>query len=274
MEGGALLPRTFVGSEDGLLRVLQWNVLADQLADNFPRVDRALLQWEGRFALMKAELTRANADLLCLEEVDHYADFESFLLPLGYSGVYRQKEGWHNDGTAIFLRTSKLTLETQHSAVFSGGKRQVYVSLLLRERQTSRQFVVIATHLKSGTRFESHREVEVQQVLHHLEAYSGLPVVLAGDFNSEPDYAVYRLLQAASFSSAYWNTSSPGQEPAFTTLKYRQSLEKYTIDYIWLRQFRSCKYLSLPSESELSSDGLPSAQYPSDHLALVCDVQL
>lgn len=267
-----LLPRTFVGSEDGLLRVLQWNVLADQLAENFPRVDSSFLQWERRFTLIKAELTRANADLLCLQEVDHYSDFESFLLPLGYSGVYRQKEGWHSDGTAIFLRNSKLSLENQHSAVFAGGKRQVYVSLLLRERQTNRQMVVIATHLKSGLAFESHREVEVQQILRHLEQYSALPVVLAGDFNSLPNEAVYQLLRASAFSSAYWDVL--GQEPAFTTLKYRHSLEKFTIDYIWLRQFRTCRYLSVPSESEISYNGLPSAQYPSDHLALVCDLQL
>lgn len=274
MEGSGLLARSMIGSKQGIMRVMQWNMLADQLAENFPRVNRDVLSWERRLELVKGEIERADADLVCLEEVDNYADIESFLLPKGYEGVYRKKDGWHRDGTAIFVRSSQFLIESQHSAVFSGGKRQVYVSLLLRHKQTDMQFVVIATHLKSGVQFESHREREVQQILQHLETYSALPVILAGDFNSEPDNAVYRLLQTAAFSSAYWDTVVPAQEPPFTTFKYRQSLEKFTIDYIWLRRFRTCRYLSLPSESEMDPSGLPCANYPSDHLALVCDLEL
>ncbi len=52
----------------------QWNCLADGLAQagDFVRAPPAVLSWEARAPLVLAELSEADADLLCLQEVNHY----------------------------------------------------------------------------------------------------------------------------------------------------------------------------------------------------------
>jgi CCR4-NOT transcription complex subunit 6 len=137
--------------------------------------------------------------------------------------------------------------------------------------------------------------------LEHLVAHRDIPVILCGDFNSEPDSAVYELLtqgrldarprpeldergdmrilpayesirHALDLSSAMAVVS--GEEPVFTnyTGKFRG-----TLDYIFYSpsRLRVLAASSIPPQEELqrsSGEGLPSACYPSDHLHLCCDM--
>jgi len=74
--------------------VVQFNTLADGLADAFPFADPAVLRWPFRSLLLKAELEHLQADIICLEEVDHFDDFfEPLLKERGYSGVFQAKQG-------------------------------------------------------------------------------------------------------------------------------------------------------------------------------------
>jgi len=65
-------------------------------------------------------------------------------------------------------------------------------------------------------------------------------------------------------------------EPSFTTWKFKSREEKYekeesrTIDYIFYRSeiLTPLAYLELPGKNDIGPNGLPSANYPSDHLAL------
>lgn len=68
---------------------------------------------------MLALLDGLDADILCLQEVDH---FESFLLPelrsRGYDGRYKRRNGpTKRDGCATFWRSDKLVL-LQVTALF------------------------------------------------------------------------------------------------------------------------------------------------------------
>mmetsp|Transcript_6348 Transcript_6348/g.21837 ORF Transcript_6348/g.21837 Transcript_6348/m.21837 type:complete len:367 (+) Transcript_6348:35-1135(+) len=53
--------------------VLQWNVLADGLAqtDKFP-VDPGHLEWEHRAPLILKELSSSGADIMCMQELNHW----------------------------------------------------------------------------------------------------------------------------------------------------------------------------------------------------------
>lgn len=70
--------------------------------------------------------------------------------------------------------------------------------------------------------------------------------------------------------------SSLGCEPNFTNYT---SMFKGTLDYIWYTpsRLRIMATTALPDENELLSynyEGLPSANFPSDHLMLCCDIAL
>lgn len=276
MASDQLLPRAMrpISAVSPHLRVLQWNVLSDQLAVNFPRVSESVLDWPYRERLILAELTRADADILCLEEVDHFQDLQTALLPLGYCGIYEQKEDWHRDGTAIFYRANRLELEEKEGGTFT-VRRQKYLLAKLRHKALNCSFVVVATHLKSYAHHEGTRLLQIQQILGHLTRYKSLPVVLAGDMNTKPQKEVYNLIRSVGFQSAYWNALRPSAEPEFTCLAYRESdLLRLTLDYVWVKGWQPCAVMTLPSEADIGSTGLPCSQYPSDHLALVCDLAL
>ena len=89
------------------LKVLQWNTLADQLATDFPRANVEALQWEQRQGLLIAELESSEADLLVLEEVDHYEDwFLPSLQRLGYEGRFQRKARQERETKAREVRWS------------------------------------------------------------------------------------------------------------------------------------------------------------------------
>lgn len=134
-----------------------------------------------------------------------------------------------------------------------------------------------------------------------------LPVMLCGDFNSEPESAVYeylmngvvnssrpelvecnstsnggvrilpdlhRLTHDLDLTSVY--NATLGREPDFTNYTARF---KGTLDYIYFspNRLRVVACAALPEEAQLrsgSGEGLPSAVYPSDHLMLCADVCL
>lgn len=54
--------------------VLQWNILADGLAQNgdFVRANPCSLEWHYRLPLLLAELQEANADIICVQELNHF----------------------------------------------------------------------------------------------------------------------------------------------------------------------------------------------------------
>ncbi|KAK9839382.1 hypothetical protein WJX84_005965 [Apatococcus fuscideae] len=84
-------------------RVMCYNLLADELAighagELYKAVPRWCLAWEHRRAGLLAEIFHWQPDLLCLQEVDHWEDFQQELGEHGYEGRYAMrtggKEGW------------------------------------------------------------------------------------------------------------------------------------------------------------------------------------
>ncbi|KAF6265890.1 Endonuclease/exonuclease/phosphatase [Scenedesmus sp. NREL 46B-D3] len=112
----------------------------------------------------------------------------------------------------------------------------------------------------------------------------GVPpaVLLCGDFNTTPDSETVQVIAAAAAAAAGGDDSSssssssspvPAQEgDEFTTWKFRSTgAVKRTIDYIWYSEQQlapTSRWLML-SELEIGPEGLPSKQYPSDHMSWV-----
>jgi len=65
--------------------------------------------WPARFEKIKNCIQLSGADLYCLQEVDHYPEYDSFLESIGFKSVYMQRPT-RNDGCLIAFDKHKLEL--------------------------------------------------------------------------------------------------------------------------------------------------------------------
>lgn len=129
-----------------LIRVQQFNVLADGLAGmredlgGFSRVDRSILDWNSRKDALLHEMLQYNADVITIQECDHFYDF--FLPEMssrGYTGYFAPKPTsaclevtGNNDGCAMFIKKDRLrvvsceakTLALSIAKLSDGGELQ------------------------------------------------------------------------------------------------------------------------------------------------------
>ncbi|KAL2097432.1 hypothetical protein ACEWY4_006639 [Coilia grayii] len=290
------------------IRVMQWNILAQALGegmDSFVRCPLEALNWNERKYLILEEILTYQPDVLCLQEVDHYFDtFQPILARLGYHSTFCPKpcspcldlaNNNGPDGCALFFRHERFELlgtTHLHLAAMTLKTNQVAVVCTLRCRATRQTLCVAVTHLKARSGWERLRSAQGHDLLSKLknitqetrrtsmdDKVSGMdvPLLVCGDFNAEPSEDVYRRFATSSLGldSAYKRLSSDGQtEPPYTTWKIRPSGEScHTLDYIWFSRQHLCvdAVLDFPTAEQIGPDRLPSYNYPSDHLSLVCD---
>ncbi|CAJ1427897.1 unnamed protein product [Effrenium voratum] len=174
-----------------VIRVLQFNILAESLAEGSSeevvrptvpaghfaapgsagchyhsrlvhschtfRTLRSHLDWETRKARIVDILLQAQADLICLQEVDNFGELKAALEGAGYEGLFCKK-AWKKirDGSAVFWLRERMSLE--HSECFQILPSSAMTALLLRfSLATGERVVVCATHLKAG--FSAEMEV-------------------------------------------------------------------------------------------------------------------
>mmetsp|Transcript_15960 Transcript_15960/g.44551 ORF Transcript_15960/g.44551 Transcript_15960/m.44551 type:complete len:189 (+) Transcript_15960:130-696(+) len=126
------------------------------------------------------------------------------------------------------------------------------------------------------------------------KTYGAPHIVLTGDFNTTMDSEVCQILKSEGLASMWDGELIPESSlPAgggggakgrpdeeFTTWKFRESNGceaevKRVIDYIWFSQGLNLmsRWAQL-SEADIGNTGLPSMTYPSDHIAICCDLDL
>lgn len=255
---------------------------------------------------MLAEVLRSEADILCLEEVDHFADWlEPQLQQHGFHGLFQPKPASPclempvnsgPDGCALFYRVSTFELEETKCVRLKdpGEINSKQVAILARLRWRGRaaeemggastdlpQLLCIAvTHLKAKPGFHDYRLAEGKHLKAEVADFAGgLPAIVCGDFNAPPQEPVYEcfVMDEPDLASAYAVAGQEG-EPEFTSWKLRPGGKeaKYTIDYIWFtpRRLSLAGVWSLPSTEAIGPLALPCPSYPSDHLALCASFQL
>eukprot|EP00897_Mesotaenium_endlicherianum_P004583 jgi/Mesen1/4152/ME000219S03283 len=196
--------------------VLQWNVLADGLAQcgGFAKVPQELLEWEARAPVILSTILMSMPDIVCLQEVNHYDDY---LLPA------MMKEGYQGLFQAKLQSTAEGSIVCRFKEIATGGV-----------------LIVANTHLKAkgGEENEAARLMQAQQLLQRLhKAASGTgetaaeaaattaatepaaaaaaaaavapadaaALIVCGDFNTGPQSAVWHLMRdhPLAFRSAY-----------------------------------------------------------------------
>lgn len=286
-------------------------------------------------------------------QADHYEQhILPELSEEGYDGLYKHKTresmgaSGKVDGCAILWRRGKFRLAEKYLMEFndcarrqaselglSHDQQQTFLQRVLKDnvaqavvlevlgrprggRHGGNMVCMANTHLYSHPEFPDVKLWQCHQLLQWLEGLtlpSNMPLVLCGDFNSEPSSAVYELVSHQAVGGDHpdlqlsQSSSSAGEatellrnvllaehhhqvahnlllKSAYATLLGDEPrFTNYTVgyvgvlDYIWFSgmHWRPLSVAPIPDEQELASTGeaLPNALYPSDHLMLFSDLQ-
>ncbi|XP_014667413.1 PREDICTED: protein angel homolog 2-like [Priapulus caudatus] len=243
--------------------IMSYNVLAQQLLIGnsflYDHCHPNVLKWSFRCRNLLSEITDANPDVLCMQEVqeDHFQEFwEPQLASLGYAAVYKKRtDNSMYDGCATFVKRDKFVIERARvveffrAGVVPLSKHNVAVIVALRARADpcmtsdpgvtpgggARLFVANTHLLFSPTRGDV-KLAQLNLLLAEVDrvACSGYddagaetydPVVVTGDFNSLPHSDVYKLTTRGLLQYAGLNCGTiSGQENARARLLDAQLL--------------------------------------------------
>lgn len=321
-------------------RVISYNILAELYATKqaYPYCDPWSLLWPYRKSVLQKELEEAQADVVCLQEVqtDHYElDINPFMQDMGYDGIYKQKSresmGQYGkvDGCATFWKKNKFMMTENYTIEFNECARRaasemglddseyrrymnrlsrdniaqiVVLDTLSRSRQSS-LMCIANTHLYSNHQCPDVKLWQTMTLMRELDQFvhsRDVSLILCGDFNSEPESAVYEFLGDGVIERSHPELdiaqervqilpelhnivhnielasameTALGGEPYFTN--YTATF-KGCLDYIWYTpsRLRVLAVYNIPDERSFEIqglEGLPAVNYPSDHLLLCCD---
>lgn len=268
------------------LTICTWNVLADCCCDDsdggFPYVSEATRDPAKRARKQLLILASEYPDLLALQEVDKPKRFGPFLEEIGYKVTYFKREG-SPLGTMVAIRES-LDFVMWNKAELSENRFLLGVTFTYKDAI----FEFWTTHLKAKADGEAARIQQAARIALLLDNEQ-TNYILAGDFNDHPSSECVKILKQSGFCSA--DEACVRLKPrSFTTYKTRRDSEgvpieqKKTEDYIFfkgrdvvLTGFEEGDYVSGAIQNctlELKPPGLPSEQFPSDHLPLVATFDL
>lgn len=256
--------RTVSGDAAGVpgptLRVLTWNTLWD-------RYDRDLIDTAGRRPLLLAELARADADVIALQEVE--PDLYDMLALEGYATSDGTDVAAH--GLVLLSRLPVLEAGYHTMSTHKGVAAMVV-------RTAAGPVAVLATHLTSDHHpYGPERRVdELSRILVRL-ADIDCPVVLMGDFNGGP---VERLGLVDAWS-AVRGDETPTFDPSANPLAAVSSLtgRAARLDRVLVRGVRPVAATLLGTVAPFVSDhygvavsldvsgGLDEAPEPGDEVA-------
>ncbi|CAL7933021.1 unnamed protein product [Xylocopa violacea] len=205
-------------SEDSfILRVLSFNILAQYLLETYPFLykehDKLALSWKIRRQLLLQEILAAQANVICLQEMqeEHLPEFLPPLKEVGYNYLYKKRTNDKKDGLLFLYRSDQFILmdyakiELYQSGIELLSRDNVgIVAKLAVKGNPEIQLVVATTHLLYNPRRNDVRLGQTQLLLAEIEriaflenTMSGpkyLPIILAGDFNLKPHSGVYRFI--------------------------------------------------------------------------------
>lgn len=290
------------GGGNCLVRILQWNILAQALGtnvDQFVRCDPSALEWATRRWRILEEVVQHSPSIIALQEVDHYDMLSRALGSIGYQGRFLAKPdsacvyqdpNTGPDGCAIFYQDSVFScteVRTKVLEVWGSKTNQVVLMIRLIHKETRKELCVATTHLKArrGDLLSTIRDEQGKDVLQFLQKLNEeIPIILTGDFNDEPTEPVYKTItgnERIPLISAYKIREDVEDEEndkvlEYTTWKIRETGEEKSVhDYIFHSpELETVSTLDMPSDHQVGKDRLPSLQFASDHLSLVADIRI
>jgi endonuclease/exonuclease/phosphatase family metal-dependent hydrolase len=212
-------------------------------------VDEGFKSWEARQPVMVATIRDTRPDIIGSQELfKRQGDDLVRALP-EYRWFGRDRRGGEADEhMGIFYRTDRLRLVEQGDFWLSDAPEQpgsmswgtdlprmANWGVFETTGRTPHRFLFVDTHLPHRDQDAQARERGVALILARLPAIAkDLPVVLAGDLNSEPDSGVYAALSNAM--TDVWTAAPRKQGPDDTFHDFTGHPTK-RIDYLFVRGF-------------------------------------
>jgi len=216
--------------------VLSYNILADQLMKWHPELytksNKSDLVWWTRWDRIKTEIRNMKwPDIICLQEVqfrnpDHCQEhIIPFLKSHGYTSVFKNKTGDKVDGCLTAFKKDKFSLEEtcpveykiDRVPVLDRDNVGLVVKLTPMNKQSAKPVIVANTHLLYNPKRGDIRLCQIALLLaeiDRIQAGEDIPVILTGDFNSEPKSHVVKLLESGSCQYAGVKLGRKAKRPA------------------------------------------------------------
>ncbi|CAD6337013.1 unnamed protein product [Miscanthus lutarioriparius] len=157
------------------------------------------LRWDSRRRLIIREIRHWDPDLVCLQEVDRFQDIAAGMKSRGYEGIFQRRTGDTRDGCAMFWKSKRLHLLEEDSIDFSEfNLRNNVAQICVFELNGAHKFVLGNIHVLFNPKRGDIKLGQIRMLLEKANAlaekWDKIPIVLAGDFNSTPDSAIYKFL--------------------------------------------------------------------------------
>ncbi|NJC03323.1 endonuclease/exonuclease/phosphatase family metal-dependent hydrolase [Xanthomonas sp. 3272] len=249
------------------LRVMSFNVRVPVDTDGDKR-------WSVRRTAMVALIEQAHPDVFGTQElVQEQAQYLAAQLPdYRWFGKGRRGDdsdehmGVFYDSRAVSVVESgdfwlSETPQVPGSSSWNTDLPRMVTWALFERRSDKRRFYLLNTHFAHRDQDEAAREHSARLILSRIAALpADIPVVLTGDFNSDPDQGTYRVL-TATLGDARARVSEPqGPEKTFQDFTTQPTRR---IDWILFRGLAPTRFSTL--------DQRPGGVVPSDHYPVLAE---
>lgn len=198
-------------------RFISYNILSDY--KNSFLTHSCLKNWETRKYLLLKELISYQADIICLQDIDHYQDWwRSQLMNLGYDSIFKLKtqlKDFHNEGVLIAYRRNafqlfkSITLELNDAIGNERGSQfkercktdDVAIILFLQpwKKDTFQSAICVCNTMLSDITTDSDvRMAHIEYIAHQIELENKdfhLPVIMGISMYDVPDSLPYITLR-------------------------------------------------------------------------------
>lgn len=245
-------------------------------------------QWKNRTEKVYTLIKKYNPDVFGVQEALHnqMMDLKNNLTEYDFVGVGRDDGKEKGEYSAIFYKKSKYEVQTQNTFWLSetpdvpGSKNwdaaitRVATFALLKEKSTGKSFLILNTHFDHIGKEARKNSASIIKV--YLRGFiegasikadnSNLPIIMTGDFNSEPTEEPYQVM--INGKDLALKDSRPSDSKAGTFCSFTvNSIQCKTIDYIFHSAHWSTKKYQVITDND-------EKYYPSDHLPVMATLKL
>lgn len=253
-------------------RLMSYNIRFDNPGDS-------LNAWPNRKDKVAAMIRFYEADIVCVQEALHHQllDLEERLPGFAWSGVGRDDGKQQGEYSAILFDRNKFILLDEGSFWLAENPEvpslgwdaaciRVCSWVKLKPTDSEAEFFVFNTHFDHvGT---IARENAAALILEQTKKIAGrFPIVLAGDFNAEPDDVVIQTITSKLNDGYQISVENPyGPFGTWNAFDYSSPLDR-RIDYVFVNDQVAVNKYGVLSDTK-------DQRFPSDHLPVLVWLEL
>ncbi|MDR3446984.1 MULTISPECIES: endonuclease/exonuclease/phosphatase family protein [unclassified Dyella] len=232
-------------------------------------------RWEARRDLMVRTIREQQPDVMGTQELhQEQGDYIVGKLP-SYAWFGIDRRGGHSDEhMGVFYRKDRLTLKDSGNFWLSDTPNvpgsitwghplpRMVTWALFEDKATHRSFYYYNTHLPYQEKDEPARVKGAKEILGRIaQLPANAPVILTGDFNTEPSSPTYALLAKELVDTRAAAPKVEGPEKTFHDFTGNPSVR---IDFIFERGFKPTRFATVTTQQD--------GRYPSDHFPVMTEL--